>query len=270
MGALVGPSTRRHRIVAALALLVIAAVFMLLRLTPEAWVDHPGKKASSQTWLMSTSLALSAVLFLSATLSVGPVRVLRGQSPAVHLPWRRALGVTGAVLAVSHIVVALNVHGSLWRAWEQFFTGRPTLDDPIAILRGARGYANYLGLLAGSVLLGLAFLSRSAMLRRLGATRWKTAQRATYLALTLIALHALLYWRVERRLLLHRALVLVPILGTVMLQISASATYTMRRRRSAPPGMPAPQPRPSRHDRTRPRRGSHEATRNSLANRSTR
>lgn len=270
MGGLVGPSTRRHRIAAALALLVTSAAFMLLRLTPEAWVDHPGRKASSQTWRTSTSLALSAVLFLSATLSVGPVRVLRGRSPAVHLPWRRALGVTGAVLAATHIVVALNVHGSLWRAWEQFFTGRPTLDDPIVIRGGARGYANYLGLLAGVALLGLAFVSRTAWLRRLGAARWKTAQRATYLVLALVALHALLYWRVERRLLLHRAMVLAPIIGTVILQISAAATHARRRRRSGLAEASGALPRSNRYDRTRPRRRSRESTRNSLANRSTR
>jgi DMSO/TMAO reductase YedYZ heme-binding membrane subunit len=240
---LVERSTYRHGLAAAVGLAVVAALYLLLRLTPEVWVDNPGRKAASQTWLISTSLALSAVLFLSATLSVGPIRVLRGQGPAVHLPWRRALGVTGAILAMSHIVVALNVHGSLWRAWEQFFTGRPTLGDPIVILRGARGYANYLGLLAGGVLLGLAFVSRSAWLRRLSATRWKTAQRATYLALALVALHALLYWRVERRLLLHRALALVPILGAVILQLSAAATYTLRRRRSAPPGKAGSRPR---------------------------
>jgi len=91
--------------------------------------------------------------------------------------------------------------------------------------------ANYLGLLIGTSLLALAFVSRDAWVRRLGAGRWKIGQRATYLTLVLVALHALLYWRVERRLMLHRALVLAPIVVVASLQTSAAVVYTLRRRR---------------------------------------
>jgi DMSO/TMAO reductase YedYZ heme-binding membrane subunit len=222
---------RRHLIVTIAAVAVVATLYSLLGTTPETFVDNPGRKAANRTWLISTSLANAAVLFLCATLLVGPLRVLRGKKPIVHLPVRRTLGVAGATLGVAHIFFALNIHGSLPTAWEQFVTGRPTLDDPIVVLGGSRGLANYLGLLIGTSLLALAFVSRDTWVRRLGAGRWKIGQRATYLTLVLVALHALLYWRVERRLMLHRALVLAPIVVVAALQTSAAVVYTLRRRR---------------------------------------
>jgi DMSO/TMAO reductase YedYZ heme-binding membrane subunit len=175
-----------------------------------------------------------AVTFLAATLSIGPIRVLRGHRPAVHLPWRRTLGVTGSLLAVSHLLVAMNVHGRLWRPWDQFFTGRPSLDDPLIVLHDTRGVANYLGLTAASALVALALLSRNSWIRRLGAVRWKMAQRTLYVVFAVVALHAVLYWRVERRLAIHQFLVLTPIVAATGLQVAAAIASTVRARRRAP------------------------------------
>ncbi len=225
-------STRRNAdrlaLTAAVGAVVgVAASSALLRLTPEQWVDHPGDKASSPTWILSTALAITAVVFLSATLSIGPVRVLRGAPPAIHLPWRRTLGVTAALLGVAHLTVALNIHGTMWRPWQQFITGRPTADDPFVLLLGARGVANLAGLSAAAALVTLGLLSRNRWMRRLGSTRWKSAQRFSYLVLVLVSLHAFLYWIVEERLLIHRAVVLVPVVVTVSLQ--GAAAVSLRR-----------------------------------------
>lgn len=228
------PRLTDARVVAAIAAAgLVVGIYLLLAITPELWVDRPVAKASSPRWRIATALADSAVMFLSATLAIGPLRVLRGGRPAVHLPWRRVLGVTGALLAAAHVLVALTIHGSLLRFLHQFFVTTPSFADPFTVRRSVRGYANWVGLAAISVLLVLAFVSRSSWLRRLGSRRWKLAQRSIYLAFAAIALHAFLYWRVEQRLVPHQVLVLTPIALAASLQLTAAAV-TVGRGRSAP------------------------------------
>lgn len=212
---------------------LVIGIFLLLGLSPERWVDTPGRKASTIRWRGSVALATTAVAFVSTALAIGPLRVLRGGQPVVHDPWRRTVGVTGAVLAAAHLVVALSIHGSLRRPWEQFVHDRPTVSDPIVVLRGARGYANWIGLVVALLLVLLVVISRTSWLRRLGRHRWKAAQRLVYLVYPAILLHAVLYWRVERRLVGHRILVLVPITGVMGLQAWAATTMVVRKRNTA-------------------------------------
>ena len=220
-----------RRVVAGLAACcLVIGLYLLLGLTPELWVDRPAEKASTPPWRIATALANSAVLFLSATLAIGPARVLSGRRPVVHLPWRRVLGVTGALLALAHMLVALTIHGTLLRALHQFFVATPTFTDPFPVRRSIRGIANWVGLAAITVLVVLAFVSRDSWLRRLGPSRWKLAQRSIHLAFAAIALHAFLYWRVEQRLLGHQLLVLTPVALTAALQMVATATVLARRR----------------------------------------
>ena len=228
-------SSRRRMLLAALgAVVLFAAIYLVVGVSSEEWVDEPTEKAESASWRTSVSLAGSAVTFLATALSIGPLRVLRGGRPTVHLPWRRTFGVGGALFASGHLVVALTIHGSVLRPWHQFFRSRPTLSDPFTVLSSTRGLANWVGLGVATTLLVLAVLSRESWLRRLGATRWKTAQRAIYVAFGAIAAHAILYWRVEERLLPHQIIVLVPIITAAGLQASASVSLLARRRRNRP------------------------------------
>lgn len=226
-----GSSRARITVAALIAAALFITIFLLTGWSSELWVDEPTEKAESVTWRTSVSLAGTAVAFLALALSIGPVRVLRGGRPAIHLPWRRTFGVGGALLAVTHLLVALNIHGTALRPWHQFFSRRPTFSDPFVALSSTRGLANWVGLAAATTLVGLALLSRQSWLRRLGAVRWKAAQRAVYAAFLAIAVHALLYWRVEERLPLHQVIVLVPIVSATVLQVSAGVSVIARRRR---------------------------------------
>lgn len=222
------PTNRRIALVTVGAVALFAVIYLSLGLSSERWVDEPTPKADSVSWRTSVSLAVSAVTFLAIALALGPIRVLRGGRPAVHLPWRRSFGVGGALLASAHLMVALTIHGRLLRPWHQFFSGRPSLSDPFTFLSSTRGVANWIGLGVATTLVALAILSRSSWMRRLGAIRWKAAQRAIYVVFLAVAVHAFLYWRVEERLLLQRVLVLAPIAAATALQLAARLSLATR------------------------------------------
>lgn len=226
---LAGHSLNRRRpvVVASIAGALFTALFVVLGATPELWVDHPGRKAESLRWRTSTALADTSLLLLAATLALGPIRTIKGAAPATHLPWRRTLGVAAGLTALAHVVIGMTVHGDLLRPLPSFVTGWPTADDPVPIVRTARGYANIAGLTAATVLVALMLLSQNAWIRRLGASRWKMLQRSAYAAFVMIGLHALYYWRVEQRLLAHRGAVLALILAVSALQLTAALRHLL-------------------------------------------
>lgn len=228
---------RRAAIVAGGAILVVAGFMAVLGGSPEVWVDNPGRKATSFRWRLSVALADTAVLLLSATLATGPVRTLAGRRPALHLPWRRTLGVAAGITALTHLVIGLSIHGNLARPWLSFFTAWPSPSQPLPLLRGARGAANWLGLTVATVLVGLIAISNRWSLTRLGPSLWKVAQRATYLVFLLVGAHAFFYWRVERRLATHRAIVLTVMGSTALLQVIAAARLWWRKRPANAPNL---------------------------------
>lgn len=226
---------KRHRwfVTVALAIVLFAGLVAALGLNNEPWVDTPDRKSDSATWRISTALADTNLVLLAITLLQGPLRVFKGGEPAVHLPWRRAFGVATAVTATAHVGFGLSIHADLWRPWSAFVTGRPTPGDPFPVLGGARGLANYLGAAALAVLIMLAVTSNKAMMRRL-RERWKAVQRLSYLVVVIVAGHAVLYQRVEQRVILHRALVLAVVALAVAAQLGAWLVVTSRRHGQEP------------------------------------
>jgi DMSO/TMAO reductase YedYZ heme-binding membrane subunit len=91
-----------------------------------------------------------------------------------------------------------------------YFLQPPEAQAYLPIRLDAFGTANYLGILAGAVLLLLLLLSSDRALRWLGASRWKAWQRLSYVGALAILGHGILYQILERR----RA-VLVVAFGTV-------------------------------------------------------
>ena len=222
------PELRRMAITASGSILVVAMFMIVLGLSPERWVDNPGRKASSLDWRLSTALADTAVVLLAAALAIGPIRVLRGHRPATHRPWRRNLGVAAGSLAICHLIVGLSIHGDLLRPWASFITNLPTATQPLPLLLNSRGAANFIGLTAGTLLTVLIWISRDRWLQRLGTARWKAVQRLTYVVFLLIATHAFFYWRVERRIIAHRMIVLTVMGLTVILQLTAAQRVRRR------------------------------------------
>lgn len=213
---------RRRRVLwlAAAAAGSVAVLFGVLGFSTEVWGGDPAApKAAWPLWRLSLALAYTALGFLCAALLIGPLRVLSGGArPAAHLGLRRDVGLFAGGLALTHMLFGALVHTEDYSLWMLWLSRWPGPDDWLPFRTDAFGLANLLGLIQGLLVAGVWAISNDGALRRLGLTRWKHLQRLTYLALASVALHGLLYQRVEDRDRLWRVLFIVMIAVTVGLQ----------------------------------------------------
>jgi sulfoxide reductase heme-binding subunit YedZ len=138
--------------------------------------------------------AYAAMLFLAATLWLGPWNVLRRSANPVSFDLRRDLGIWSGILALLHTAVGLTVH-LRGRMWMYFFKHL----HPLAIQNNEFGAANFIGLASALLFLLLLAISNDLSLRRLGKVRWKSLQRWTYAAAILAVAHGILFQLVEKR-----------------------------------------------------------------------
>lgn len=210
-------------LVGAVAIVVFLALLWIGGWSTEVWLDIDEEKASWWNWRVSIAAANTSVIGLATALAYGPLVVLRGGRPLVHRPLRRAIGVWAGVFALLHVAVAMGIHADLFRPWENYVAF-----EPFTLVRGSIGLANWIGAVQVVIVVVLIGISRTAMLRRLGASQWKRLQRTTYPLIGLVAIHAFLYHRVEQRLLTHRVLVFIPVV--IVLAIQVAGFITVKRR----------------------------------------
>ena len=160
---------------------------------------YPGAERETFRWSLTTGYV--ALGLLATTLSLGVWNVVRGRRNPVSSDLRRDLGIWCACLSLAHVIVGLNVHMKSWTLYFVQETGWPRAD-----LFGA---ANYLGALAGFVVVILVGTSNDYSIRRFGRTRWKMLQRFNYLFFVLVMLHALIYVAVEKRFIPYAPLLVV-------------------------------------------------------------
>ena len=143
---------------------------------------------------VSMASAYVAIIYLVASLGIGPYRVWRKTPNPVSLDLRRDIGIWAGLLAVLHTVVGLTVHmrGRMW----MYFLEKL---HPPRIQISVFGFANYLGGIATLLFLLLLLISNDLSLRRLGTLRWKSIQRWSYIAFALIVIHGFAYQYVEKR-----------------------------------------------------------------------
>lgn len=159
----------------------------------------------------SLGTAYAGLLFLAACLSMGPIKVLRGEASPASSDLRRDVGIGAALLGALHTALGLQVHMKHW--WEYFL--QPSLADRVQSLRiDAFGIANYGGLLGVLVSLGVLAISSDRALAWLGRPSWKRWQRTSYLAAVLVVAHGFVYQRLE-----HRAIVFVVVMGVISLVV---------------------------------------------------
>jgi sulfoxide reductase heme-binding subunit YedZ len=143
---------------------------------------------------LSTVTGYLALGLIGVTLLIGPANlVLRRRTP-VSSYLRRDIGILAAVASAVHVVFGLLVKHGDGTILSYFL--HPT--DRTRILTTSFGLANWTGLAALLIAIGLAAISSDAALRKLKAKRWKRIQRLNYLLFTLVVAHALLYgalWR---------------------------------------------------------------------------
>jgi len=173
--------TRRHFLLALTAAVITMIAFAA---TPPPDVRH---RASLAT-------AYAALVFLAASLWLGPWNVLRRRANPVSFDLRRDVGIWAGLLALLHTGIGLTVH-LRGRMWMYFFRKL----HPLSIQNTLFGFANYTGLIAALLFLMLLVLSNDVSLRWLGTRRWKSLQRWIYLAFGLTVAHAIAYQVVESR-----------------------------------------------------------------------
>jgi sulfoxide reductase heme-binding subunit YedZ len=202
--------TQRALLLGAIAILITAVVFAA---TPPPDFRHR----------LSMGTAYASLLFLIATLTLGPRNILRRRSSPVSYDLRRDLGIVAGVLALVHTGVGLTVH-LRGRMWMYFFKKL----HPLRIQANAFGAANYLGLIAAILFVMLIAISNDLSLRSLGTVRWKNLQRWTYPAFGLTIAHGILFQTVEKR---HLSWVILFAASAIVTVVVQTIGFILRRQR---------------------------------------
>lgn len=149
--------------------------------------------SSPQSWIFRWSLVTGyvGIGLLTATLSVGTLKIWRGQSNPVSTDLRRDIGIWCGIFSIAHVVVGLNIH---MKSWTLYF-----ITDAGGLRTDLFGFANYLGLAATLLVVVLLATSNDFSITFLKNKRWKAIQRWNYVFAALVALHAFLFIVVENR-----------------------------------------------------------------------
>jgi methionine sulfoxide reductase heme-binding subunit len=201
---------RRHAMLAALAASILWLVYAA---TPPPDMRHR----------LSMATAYASIVFLAASLSLGPWNLLRSRPNPISFDLRRDVGIWAGAFALLHGSIGLTVH-LRGRMWMYFFKQLRPLK-----LQGTQfGLANYLGLLAALLFVMLLAISNDWSLRALGIRAWKSAQRWAYLATALTVIHGYLFQAVEKR---HRSWILFFILlAALTLCMQIAGFHKLRRK----------------------------------------
>lgn len=171
---------------------------------------------SGSTQKMSVMLAYTALGLLTATLVLGPLRVLRHRPNPRSQDLRRDLAIWCGATGMAHVVLSFQHH--LGGQVVRYFFSTDTVS--LATLRRDRfGVANQLGLVATLILVLLLSISNDWALRRLGR-RWKSLQRSAYALGVLSVIHTALYWSLLDRSSVLKLAVGASVVGVAVLQVS--------------------------------------------------
>lgn len=157
--------------------------------------DHAGDRNTVlRMRRLSTMTGYVAVALIALTLLIGPVSLMLRRRLPVSSYLRRDIGIWAAITSAAHVVFGLLVEHGNGEILSYFLEP----GDRSRILTNSFGLANWAGLAAALIAIGLAAISSDAALRKLKAKRWKRLQRWNYLLAVLAAVHAVLYgalWR---------------------------------------------------------------------------
>ena len=163
----------------------------------------------------STATGYIALGLTAFTLLIGPANLLLRRRNPVSNYLRRDAGAWAAIVSVVHVIVGLQLHGppaatSLGERILRYF-----FEPDGSPLTNSFGLANWTGLAATVIVVGLLAISSDAALRRLKAGPWKWLQRLNYALFALVIAHAIFYG----------ALLRVTSPSTVLLGLSVIAVF---------------------------------------------
>ena len=153
----------------------------------------PGQD-SKYLWSMATGYV--SIIFLAATLIIGPLNVYAKKNNPISSDVRRDIGIWCGMTGVGHVIIGSQVHmGNVWLYFFKAAGGEGRFQGRADIF----GFANYSGLVAGIILLVLFLISNDLSLRLFKAKRWKNIQRLNYLLFALVLADGILYQVIEKR-----------------------------------------------------------------------
>jgi sulfoxide reductase heme-binding subunit YedZ len=125
---------------------------------------------------LSFSSAYPALVPLTATLLIGPLKIMTGDRLAVSMDFRRDVGIWAGTVSLFHVVVGQCVHPR-GRPWLYYIHENWKQKHALPVRHDLFGVANYSRLFAALVLLALLATSNDAALRKLTTPGWKQLQR---------------------------------------------------------------------------------------------
>ena len=169
---------------------------------------------------LSFSSAYPALVLLTATLLIGPLKVLAGDRLAVSMDFRRDIGIWAGIVGLFHVAVGQCVH-LRGRPWLYYIYENWQQKHFLPVRHDLFGLANYAGIFAVFVLLALLATSNDAALRKLGTPSWKRLQRWNYACFGLTAIHTLTYQTgIESQTFGFVSIALLCLLVTIVLQLA--------------------------------------------------
>jgi DMSO/TMAO reductase YedYZ heme-binding membrane subunit len=140
--------------------------------------SHDGLGADPVLYAIHTTGTL-AVIFLTLTLSITPVRKISGWNWLSH--FRRMLGLYAFFYVCAHLLI--------YFVKDRAMSVSSTFDEAVK-----RPFI-FLGMLALVFMIPLAVTSTNGMIRRLGAARWKRLHQLTYAVAILAIVH---FWMAQK------------------------------------------------------------------------
>lgn len=168
---------KNNRIRYVLAILVFALLSALFSI---------GRGEMHPVHFWNRLIADASFVLLCLTLLIGPAaHFFKPLWPL--LPWRRELGVVGALAALAHVLIYMQVFR--WNPLGFFFDLKA---DRLPLLRNAFASSNWVGLLALGIMLVLGVTANDFSQKWLGKG-WKFLQQQNYTLYALALMHVLLF-----------------------------------------------------------------------------
>src|SRR5689334_18258544 len=161
--------------------LPLALITALGLLIGYAAVDSPN---ATHRWSMSS--AYVGLALVVATLTIGPLNLMRGRPNPVSIDLRRDIGIWAGVISIVHFVIGLQVH--MKHRYLYWFTDSDT-GGALRVRTDIFGFANDTGIAAVVIAILLIVTSNDYFLRRLRTQRWKGLQQWNYAFFVLILAH---------------------------------------------------------------------------------
>jgi sulfoxide reductase heme-binding subunit YedZ len=168
-----------------------------------------------------------ALGLLALTLLVGPANLLLRRRRPISNYLARDVGTWAATFSVVHVLFGLEVHSTITDPLPMFVRdGSP--------MTNSFGLANWTGLAATVIVVGLLAISSDFVLGKLKARTWKNLQRLNYALFALVIAHAFFYGAVLRT---DSPFTLLLLLGAIAVFAGQSVGVWLWRRRHAHRGV---------------------------------